>query len=48
MKLPTYTSEDLAMNRLCQQLLEPLRRGEIRRVRLREKLRLRGPEGRGR
>ena len=44
-KLPTYTSEDLAVNRLCQQLLEPLRRGEIRRIRLREKLRLRTPAG---
>ena len=44
-KLPTYTSEDLAVNRLCQQLLEPLRRSEARRARLREKLRLRTPQG---
>ncbi|WP_223649616.1 hypothetical protein [Hymenobacter psoromatis] len=40
-KLPTYTSEDLAVNRLCQQLLEPLQRAESRNARLREKLRLR-------
>lgn len=33
-KLPTYTSEDLTMNRLCQQLLPPLVRGAARRDRL--------------
>ncbi|TDN39362.1 hypothetical protein A8B98_19130 [Hymenobacter sp. UV11] len=33
-KLPTYTSEDLAMNRLCQQLLPPLLRAVARRDRL--------------
>jgi tetratricopeptide (TPR) repeat protein len=33
-KLPTYTSEDLTMNRLCQQLLPPLLRAAARRDRL--------------
>jgi tetratricopeptide (TPR) repeat protein len=33
-KLPTYTSEDLTVNRLCQQLLPPLLRGAARRDRL--------------
>ncbi len=33
-KLPTYTSEDLTMNRLCQQLLPPLLRAVARRDRL--------------
>jgi len=33
-KLPTYTSEDLTMNRLCQQLLPPLVRAVARRDRL--------------
>jgi tetratricopeptide (TPR) repeat protein len=33
-KLPTYTSEDLTMNRLCQQLLPPLLRAASRRDRL--------------
>ena len=36
-KLPTYTSEDLTMNRLCQQLLPPLLRGAARRDRLHAK-----------
>jgi tetratricopeptide (TPR) repeat protein len=36
-KLPTYTSEDLTMNRLCQQLLSPLLRGAARRDRLHAK-----------
>lgn len=39
-KLPTYTSEDLTMNRLCQQLLPPLVRAVARRDRLRERLRV--------
>ena len=43
-KLPTYTSEDLTMNRLCQQLLEPLQRAEARRARLKAQLRLRTRE----
>jgi tetratricopeptide (TPR) repeat protein len=30
-KLPTYTSEDLSVNRLCQQLLPPLLRAAARR-----------------
>ena len=30
-RLPTYTSDDLAMNRLCQQLLPPLLRAAARR-----------------
>jgi hypothetical protein len=33
-KLPTYTSEDLTVNRLCQQLLPPLVRAASRRDRL--------------
>jgi tetratricopeptide (TPR) repeat protein len=33
-KLPTYTSEDLTVNRLCQQLLPPLLRAAARRDRL--------------
>ena len=33
-KLPTYTSEDLTLNRLCQQLLPPLVRAAARRDRL--------------
>ncbi len=33
-KLPTYTSEDLTMNRLCQQLLPPLLRAVARRDRI--------------
>ena len=33
-KLPTYTSEDLSINRLCQQLLPPLVRATARRDRL--------------
>jgi len=33
-KLPTYTSEDLTINRLCQQLLPPLVRAASRRDRL--------------
>lgn len=33
-KLPTYTSEDLTINRLCQQLLLPLVRATTRRDRL--------------
>lgn len=33
-KLPTYTSEDLSINRLCQQLLPPLVRAAARRERL--------------
>ncbi|MVN75768.1 hypothetical protein GO988_05460 [Hymenobacter sp. HMF4947] len=33
-KLPTYTSEDLTVNRLCQQLLPPLVRAAARRDRL--------------
>lgn len=33
-KLPTYTSDDLAINRLCQQLLPPLVRAIDRRDRL--------------
>ena len=33
-KLPTYTSEDLTINRLCQQLLPPLVRAVARRDRL--------------
>ncbi len=33
-KLPTYTSEDLTVNRLCQQLLPPLLRATARRDRL--------------
>ena len=33
-KLPTYTSEDLSINRLCQQLLPPLVRAAARRNRL--------------
>ena len=33
-KLPTYTSEDLTINRLCQQLLPPLLRASARRERL--------------
>jgi len=33
-KLPTYTSEDLTMNRLCQQLLPSLLRSAARRDRL--------------
>ncbi|MFD1872775.1 hypothetical protein [Hymenobacter bucti] len=33
-KLPTYTSEDLTINRLCQQLLPPLVRATSRRDRL--------------
>ena len=33
-KLPTYTSDDLAINRLCQQLLPPLVRAAGRRDRL--------------
>jgi len=33
-KLPTYTSEDLTINRLCQQLLLPLARATARRDRL--------------
>ena len=33
-KLPTYTSDDLAINRLCQQLLPPLVRAASRRDRL--------------
>lgn len=37
-KLPTYTSEDLTVNRLCQQLLPPLLRATARRDRLRAKL----------
>lgn len=32
-KLPTYTSEDLTMNRLCQQMLPPLLRATARRDR---------------
>ena len=32
-RLPTYTSEDLSMNRLCQQLLAPLERAAARRNR---------------
>jgi len=36
-KLPTYTSEDLTMNRLCQQLLPPLVRAVARRDRLHAK-----------
>ncbi|QKG52414.1 hypothetical protein [Hymenobacter sp. BRD67] len=36
-KLPTYTSEDLAVNRLCQQLLPPLVRAAARRDRLHAK-----------
>lgn len=32
-KLPTYTSEDLTVNRLCQQLLPPLERAAARRER---------------
>ena len=37
-KMPTYTSEDLTVNRLCQQLLPPLLRATARRDRLRAKL----------
>jgi tetratricopeptide (TPR) repeat protein len=33
-KLPTYTSEDLTINRLCQQLLPPLVRAASRRDRV--------------
>lgn len=33
-KLPTYTSEDLTMNRLCQQMLPPLLRAVARRDRI--------------
>jgi tetratricopeptide (TPR) repeat protein len=33
-KLPTYTSEDLTINRLCQQLLPPLVRAASRRDRM--------------
>lgn len=33
-KLPAFTSEDLTVNRLCQQLLPPLVRGAARRDRL--------------
>lgn len=33
-KLPTYTSEDLTVNRLCQQLLPPLLRAATRRDRV--------------
>ena len=33
-KLPTYTSDDLTINRLCQQLLPPLVRAAARRDRL--------------
>jgi tetratricopeptide (TPR) repeat protein len=33
-KLPTYTSEDLTVNRLCQQLLPPLLRAASRRDRV--------------
>jgi tetratricopeptide (TPR) repeat protein len=33
-KLPTYTSEDLTINRLCQQLLPPLVRAASRRDRI--------------
>ncbi len=33
-KLPTYTSDDLTMNRLCQQLLPPLQRAVARRDRM--------------
>jgi tetratricopeptide (TPR) repeat protein len=36
-KLPTYTSEDLTVNRLCQQLLPPLLRATARRDRLHAK-----------
>jgi tetratricopeptide (TPR) repeat protein len=36
-KLPTYTSEDLTMNRLCQQLLPPLLRAATRNDRLHAK-----------
>ncbi|MFD1470185.1 hypothetical protein ACFQ48_18295 [Hymenobacter caeli] len=32
-RLPTYTSEDLTLNRLCQQLLPPLQRAATRRAR---------------
>ena len=31
-RLPTFTSEDLTINRLCQQLLEPLQRATTRRA----------------
>ena len=34
-RLPTYTSEDLTVNRLCQLLLPPLQRATTRRARLR-------------
>ncbi|MGI4870356.1 MAG: hypothetical protein ACRYFX_04155 [Janthinobacterium lividum] len=37
-KLPTYTSDDLAVNRLCQQLLPPLLKGAIRRDRVHARL----------
>ena len=33
-RLPTYTSEDLAVNRLCQQMLPPLLRAAARRDRI--------------
>lgn len=36
-KLPTFTGEDLTINRLCQQMLPPLLRGAARRDRLHAK-----------
>lgn len=40
-RLPTFTSEDLTINRLCQQLLEPLKRattrGAQRQLRIRQR-----------
>lgn len=46
-RLPTFTSEDLTINRLCQQLLEPLQRATTRRAQRQLRIRQRAAAAAG-
>ncbi|WP_161599518.1 hypothetical protein [Hymenobacter nivis] len=46
-RLPTFTSEDLTINRLCQQLLEPLQRATTRGARRQLRIRQRAAASAG-
>ncbi|WP_158022909.1 tetratricopeptide repeat protein, partial [Hymenobacter coccineus] len=46
-RLPTFTSEDLTINRLCQQLLEPLQRATTRGARRQQRIRQRAAAAAG-